>query len=71
MQFQVLERDICKVVALESGEEFESIIAASNCFAFFAGVVAMDFGEIDSIVYLMDLLFRICCSGHIDVCCRV
>lgn len=59
------------MVALESGQEFESIIAASNCFAVFAGVMAMDSWEIDSIVYLVDLLFCICCSGHIDVCCRV
>lgn len=67
MQFQVFEGDIGEVVALESGEESESIIATSDCFAFFAGMVANGFWEIDSIVYLMDLLFCICCSGHIDI----
>jgi hypothetical protein len=55
------------VVALESGQEFESFIAASNCCAFFAGIVAICFRQIDPIVYLMDLLFGKCRPSHIDV----
>jgi len=67
VQFQVLERYIREVVALEGGQEFESIIAASNCFAFFAGTVAVYFWQMNSIVYLVDLLFSIRWSGHLDV----
>ena len=55
------------MVALESGQEFESIIAASDCSAFFARTVSVYFWEVDSIVYLMDLLFGKCRPGHIDV----